>query len=63
LDATPEDMLSEWWAQYYASNPTAEVVEDDDFDPQTYAEQIDREAETQAQLAAISDPSAWDDVF
>jgi hypothetical protein len=55
LDATLEQMETEYWAHHYYENPAKEESEDDDFSLE--AELRDADA-----IAASSDPNDWEDI-
>lgn len=44
LDATPDEMLEDYWLHTYFDDPKAvtDTVEDDDFDPDKVAEQLNK---------------------
>jgi hypothetical protein len=50
LDATIEDIETDYWAHHYAQNPTSEEVEDDDFD----ADEFVRDA--------LKNPDDWEEI-
>jgi hypothetical protein len=52
LDATVEQIETDYWAHYYADNPAKEEAEDDDFNLE--AELAD------ADQVALSDPNDWE---
>lgn len=55
LDATPQEMLSDYWAHYYFDNPNAQdEVVDDDFNLDDELARIEMEAES------VDD---WEDVI
>jgi hypothetical protein len=41
LDATTEDILTDYWANHYFENPNSEEVEDDDFDLDAIVKSMD----------------------
>jgi hypothetical protein len=52
LDATVEQIETDYWAHHYADNPAKEEAEDDDFSLE--AELAD------ADQVALSDPNDWE---
>lgn len=50
LDATIEDIETDYYAHYYVENPASEEVEDDDFDADEYVR------------SATQNPDDWEDV-
>lgn len=50
LDATIEDIETDYWAHYYAENPQSEEAEDNDFDPDEYVRN------------AVNNPDDWEDI-
>lgn len=56
LDATVEEMMTDYWAHHYYDNPKAlEEVEDEDFNLDDEIARIEAEAEN-------DDPDSWVDV-
>lgn len=50
LEATKEQIETEYWAHYYATNPASEEAEDDDFDADEYVRQ------------AMNNPDDWEEI-
>jgi hypothetical protein len=55
LDATIEQIETDYWAHYYAENPAKEESEDDDFDLDAELAQVNAEA-------AMTDPNDWETI-
>lgn len=45
LDATHEDIVTDYWAHHYLANPSEEEIEDEDFDMEAYLREAEEEAE------------------
>jgi hypothetical protein len=56
LDATIEDIETDYWAHYYANNPAKEELEDDDFD-------LEAELRDAEQQSGGDDPDDWETVI
>lgn len=50
LEATIEDIETDYWAHFYAQNPQGEEVEDDDFDADEYVRN------------AAQNPDDWEEI-
>lgn len=59
LEATVEEMQTDFWAHHYFDNPPKDEVEDDDFDLQAELEDANRLAALEQQR---NDPNDWEDV-
>jgi hypothetical protein len=57
LDATLEQMETEFWAHHYFDNPAKEESEDDDFDLEAEL----RDADSVAAVASTN-PNDWEDI-
>lgn len=60
LEATIEDILTDWWAYRYAENPNLEISEDDEFDVEEQLRRAEELAEQEA--ATLPLPNDFEDI-